>query len=171
MIVSQVWTQNNTAERHIKVKEIYYVHRSFERKKWHVNQGPYGRSSQGSESTKKLGSQKRVYGPMSVFIGLPVEYTSKKHEGISLVCSDVTMSQWREGKKGNLWQWLALSYWCIWLLGMGACDQFVGILKNRENMRLKKITIQKGIIKKVKNRHTEWKVFVNHISCSNKYLA
>lgn len=75
------------------MKEIYYAHRSYERKKWHVNQGPYGRSSQGSESTKKLGSQKRVYGPMGLFIGLMVAYTSKKREGISLVCSNVTMSQ------------------------------------------------------------------------------
>ena len=126
------------------MKEIYYAHRSYERKKWHVNQGPYGRSSQGSESTKKLGSQKRVYGPMSLFIGLMVAYTSKKREGISLVCSNVTMSQWGEGKKGNLWQWLALSYWCIWLLGMGPYDRFVGILKHWENMKLKKLNIERN---------------------------
>lgn len=46
------------------------------------------------------------------FIEGQVEYTSKMHEGISLVHLDVTRSQSGEGKVGNFQQGPDRTHWC-----------------------------------------------------------
>lgn len=55
-----------------------------------------------------------------------VEYTSRRHEGISLVHLTVTMSQSGMGKKGNLWQESDLSTSCTWSPGRDAHDLLWG---------------------------------------------
>nr|KAF6410508.1 hypothetical protein HJG63_009046 [Rousettus aegyptiacus] len=53
---------------------------------------------------------------------------SKRHEGILLMCLDVTRSQSRESQEGNFWQVPALSNWHTWSSGQGPHSLLVGML-------------------------------------------
>lgn len=62
----------------------------------------YERSVKRKNSTKQIGSWERVNTAGQVPLRVEVEYTSKRHEKISLVHLYVLRSQTGGGKKGNL---------------------------------------------------------------------
>lgn len=82
---------------------------------------PYGSSSKEADSTKQWGSQggMRTSGQVPL-LGVRVEYTSKRHEGLSLL----NFHQWSkvgDGKKGNSWEVLDLLL--IHLVTQAGCSQ------------------------------------------------
>lgn len=54
---------------------------------------------------------------------------------------NVTRSRSGEAWRGNSLQEPALLYWCTWSPGRGAHSLFVGMLRQQENMTLKKLLI------------------------------
>lgn len=66
-------------------------------------------------------------------LGLRVEYTSKRHKGISLVHLNLTRSHSGEGWKGEWWQVSALSHWYTWSPEWWAHSLFVKTLRQQEN--------------------------------------
>ena len=69
-------------------------------------------------------------------VGQEAVTQGKRHEGISLVCFNVTRSQSvRGGKKGDSWQGIVSSHWCTCSPGWGACILSVGMLREKENLR------------------------------------
>ena len=54
-------------------------------------------------------------------VGQDAVTQGKRHEGISLVCLNVTRSQSvRGGKQGDFWQGIVSSHWCTCSPGWGA---------------------------------------------------
>ena len=70
-------------------------------------------------------------------VGQDAVTQGKRHEGISLMCLNVTRSQSvRGGKKGDFWQGIVSSHWCTCSPGRGAHILSVGMLRLQENLTL-----------------------------------
>lgn len=88
--------------------------------------GPSGKSTQGLDSIKQMGSLES-YGEGQVPLWwVSLEHRSKRCDRMSLGHLNVTRSQSGEGKNGNLRQKPALSHWCTWSPGWAACILLLG---------------------------------------------
>lgn len=119
----------------MKLKDLLYS-KVIKREAGHATQGP----CKLNPADGQLSESKDPWA--SAFTGVRLEYTSKSCEGISLVSLKVTRSQSGESARGNLWQKSALLCWCTWLPGRGVHNLFVGMLRQQENMKIKKFTVQ-----------------------------
>lgn len=88
------------------------------------------RNSEREERKRKRDQETEPWG-----VGLSVEYRSKRHEGISLRCLNVTRSQSEEGQEGSLQQGLVLSHRCTWLSEQGAHSLWGYGVRKRWNLQ------------------------------------
>ena len=94
-MVSQLQPQEGAQERHRKTKFII-TYRILKRQSGHALRYPHSGVHQGSgalPSSYENWERVRACGPTGAFMGVRVAHTSKKHEGISLLCMIVTSPQ------------------------------------------------------------------------------
>lgn len=140
-LISQVWTQNNTMERRMEMKETDYTHRSQKTEVRHSTQEATWEDAQGVGSTKQVGSREKKRGegePIGKCLNWGSEGWSKA-KGVREFhwCIWMSLGHSREGEKG-----LALSHMCTWLPGHGTHSLLVGMLRHQENMKFLKVIMQ-----------------------------
>ena len=90
-MISQEQTQNNTLERHMTVKEIYYICILNEGGSAYHAGGHMGKVTMErlNQAGREEREREKIHGQVPL---LGVAYVSKSHEEISLVCLNVTRS-------------------------------------------------------------------------------